>query len=136
MLKITKTYKDYDDVERTEDFYFNLSEAELLDMEMGTAGSLTEMIEKIVNAKDIPTISKWFKTIMLKSYGIKSDDGRHFRKSEEISKDFESSPVYSLLYMELATDTDKAIDFINKIIPSTLSERVSKEDLSKFGITG
>ncbi len=136
MLKITKTYKDYDDVERTEDFYFNLSEAELIDMEMGTAGSLTEMIEKIVNAKDIPTIAKWFKTILLKSYGIKSDDGRHFRKSEEISKDFESSPVYSLLYMELATDADKAIDFINKVIPSTLSERVSKEDLSKFGVTG
>lgn len=136
MIKITKTYKDYDDVERTEDFYFNLSEAELLDMEMGTAGSLTEMIEKIVNAKDIPTISKWFKTILLKSYGIKSEDGRYFRKSEEISKDFESSPVYSLLYMELATDTDKAIEFINKTIPSTLSERISKEDLSKFGITG
>ena len=136
MLKITKTYKDYNDVERTEDFYFNLSEAELLDMEMTTAGSLTEMIEKIVNAKDIPTIAKWFKTIMLKSYGIKSDDGRYFRKSEEITKDFESSPAYSLIYMELASDTDKAIDFINKIVPSTLSERVSKEDINKFVITG
>lgn len=136
MLKITKTYKDYNGLERTEDFYFNLSEAELMEMQTGVTGSFSEMIEKIVNAKDGNTIIKWFKEILLKSYGEKSGDGRYFMKSEEIRAKFEASPVYSMLYMELATDTDKAIEFVNKVIPSNLSERVSAADLQKFGITG
>lgn len=117
MLKKTITYKDYNDVERTEDFYFNLSKAEAMEMELSITGGLTEMIRKIVAAQDTPTIIATFKQIILKAYGEKSPDGRRFIKSEELSKAFSETEAYSILYMELATDANAAAEFVNGIVP-------------------
>ena len=60
MLKKTITYTDYNGLERTEDFYFNLTQAEILDMEMSYPGGLGEMLMGIVNAKDQPALLKIF----------------------------------------------------------------------------
>lgn len=117
MLKKTMTYTDYNGVERTEDFYFNLTKAEVAEMEMGTSGGLAEMISSIVAAKDGPAILKIFKDLVLKAYGKKTPDGRRFEKSEEISKEFSETEAYSDLYIELATDADAAAEFVNGIIP-------------------
>lgn len=118
MLKKTITYTDYNDVERTEDFYFNLTKAELMEMEMGAVGGLSGMIEKIVSAKDAPSIIKVFKELVLKAYGEKSADGRRFIKSKEISDAFAQTEAYSQLFMELATDADAASKFVNGIAPN------------------
>lgn len=118
MLKETMTYVDYNGVERTEDFYFNLTKAEIMEMEMTTVGGMAEMITKIVNAKDAPAIIKIFKELILKAYGIKSADGRRFIKSEEISTEFAQTEAYSQLYMKLATDADAAAKFVNGIVPA------------------
>lgn len=118
MLKKTITYTDYNDVERTEDFYFNLTKAELMEMEMGAVGGLSGMIEKIVSAKDAPAIIKVFKELVLKAYGEKSADGRRFIKSKEISDAFAQTEAYSQLFMELATDADAASKFVNGIAPN------------------
>ena len=88
MLKKTITYTDYNSVERTEDFYFNLTKAELMEMEIGTTGGMADMIKRIVDAKDAPAIIKIFKELVLKAYGEKSADGKRFVKSEEISNGF------------------------------------------------
>lgn len=117
MLKKTMTYTDYNGVERTEDFYFNLTKAEVAEMEMGTSGGLAEMISSIVAAKDGPAILKIFKDLVLKAYGKKTPDGRRFEKSEEISKEFSETEAYSDLYIELATDADAAAEFVNGIVP-------------------
>lgn len=118
MLKKTITYTDYNDVERTEDFYFNLTKAELMEMEMGAVGGLSGMIEKIVSAKDAPAIIKVFKELVLKAYGEKSADGKRFIKSKEISEAFAQTEAYSQLFMELATDADAASKFVNGIAPN------------------
>ena len=118
MLKKTITYTDYHDVERTEDFYFNLTKAELMEMEMGAVGGLSGMIEKIVSAKDAPAIIKVFKELVLKAYGEKSADGKRFIKSKEISDAFSQTEAYSQLFMELATDADAASKFVNGIAPN------------------
>lgn len=118
MKKVTMTYTDYNGVERTEDFYFNLTEAELMEMEMGTAGGFSDMIQSIVNAKDMPAIIKVFKDLVLKAYGEKSDDGRRFIKSKEISEAFSQTEAYSKIFMMLATDDKKAADFVNGIVPA------------------
>ena len=118
MLKKTITYTDYNDVERTEDFYFNLTKAELMEMEMGAVGGLSGMIEKIVSAKDAPAIIKVFKELVLKAYGEKSADGKRFIKSKEISDAFAQTEAYSQLFMELATDADAASKFVNGIAPN------------------
>lgn len=117
MLKKTITYTDYNGTELTENFYFNLTKAEIMEMEMGTSGGMAEMIEKIVAAKDAPAIIKIFKDLVLKAYGEKSPDGKRFIKSDEISAAFAQTEAYSELFMELATDAEAAAAFVNGITP-------------------
>lgn len=128
MIKKTITYKDYNQVDRTEDFYFNLSKAEVMEMEMSTAGGMAETIQKIVDAKDAPAIIRVFKDLVLKSYGVKSDDGRRFIKSKELSDEFSQTEAYSQIFMELATDADEAAKFVNGIIPADLSQKAVMTD--------
>lgn len=118
MLKKTITYTDYDGVERTEDFYFNLSKAEIAEMELSTAGGLDKTINRIVAEQDGKRIIALFKDLVLKSYGKKSDDGRRFIKSQELRDEFSQTEAYSDLFMELATDADAAAAFVNGIVPN------------------
>lgn len=117
MLKKTITYTDYNGVTRTEDFYFNLTKAEIMEMQLSTNGGLDVMIKKIIDSQDAPSIIKIFKELILKAYGEKSDDGKRFVKSKEISEGFAQTEAYSQLFMELATDTDAASKFVNGIVP-------------------
>lgn len=117
MLKKTMTYIDYDGNERTEDFYFNLNKAEILEMELGISGGLENFLQRIIDAKDVPELASIFKKIILKSYGIKSLDGKRFMKSQEYTDEFVQTEAYSDLYTELCTDADKAAAFINAIVP-------------------
>ena len=117
MLKKTVTYTDYNGSERTEDFYFNLSKAEVMEMEMSTSGGLAGMIQRIVAAQDAPAIIKIFKDLILKAYGVKSPDGKRFIKSEELSTEFSQTEAYSILFMELSTDADAASEFVTGIVP-------------------
>lgn len=127
MLKKTVTYTDYNGVERTEDFYFNLSKAEITEMELSTAGGFAEMIQKVVAAQDGPTIIKVFKDLVLKAYGEKSADGKRFIKSEELTTAFTQTEAYSQIFMELATDAKAASDFVNGIIPADMAAEVAKQ---------
>lgn len=118
MLKKTITYVDYNGSERTEDFYFNLTKAEIMEMELSTTGGLSEMISRIVAAQDAPAIIKVFKELVLKAYGQKSADGKRFVKSAALSEEFAQTEAYSILFMELATDADAAAKFVNEIVPA------------------
>ena len=130
MLKKTIKYVDYNGVEREEDFYFDLSKAEITEMELSEDGGMSNLIQKIVNTKDMPSLIKIFKQLILKSYGEKSADGRRFIKSEQLSTEFTQTPAYSELFMELATDEKAAANFINSIVPQEISEK-SKELAAK-----
>lgn len=123
MIKKTITYTDYNDNERTEDFYFNLNQAEVMELELSTSGGLANMITNIVNAQDAPAIIKIFKELVLKAYGKKSPDGRRFEKSEALSNEFSQTEAYSKLFMELATDADKAAEFVNGIVPANANTK-------------
>ena len=127
MLKKIITYTDYNGVERTEPFYFNLSKAELMEMELGVTGGMTEMLDKIIAAKDAPSLMKTFKEMIMKSYGIKSDDGKRLIKSEELSIAFTQTEAYSVLFMDLITDDKAAADFVNGIIPNEIQAEVAAQ---------
>lgn len=122
MRKETITYTDYNNVERTEDHFFNLSKAEIMEMELSIDGGLSETINRIINAKDVPALIKLFKKLLLDSYGVKSPDGKRFIKSEELSTEFAQTEAYSQLFMKLATDADAASAFVNGIIPADLAD--------------
>lgn len=120
MYKKTITFVDYDDVERTEDHFFNLTKAELTMMDMSEIGGFEKKMNRIIQAKDAPAIMNTFRDIIRRSYGVKSPDGRRFIKSEQLSDEFEQTEAYSVLFMELCTDADAAGAFISGIMPSDL----------------
>ena len=117
MLKKTITYTDYDGVQRTEGFYFNLTKAEIVEMEYDIDGGIKKMLEQITEKLDGKRIMAFVKKIILKSYGEKSPDGKRFIKSEELSRAFEQTEAYSDLYIELVTDAKACAAFINAITP-------------------
>lgn len=136
MFKKTVTYVDYNGVERKEDFYFNFSKAELAEMQIGTTGGYTEMIQKIIDAKDYSSLIKLFKELVLNSYGVKSEDGKRFIKSKELSEAFSQTEAYSQIFMELATDDTAAAEFVNNVVPADLAKKVAEtkmlEDQNKI----
>ena len=127
MFKKTVTYTDYNDVKRTETFFFNLTKAEVLEMELGTVGGLSAMIQGVIDAKDTPALIKIFKDLVLKSYGEKSADGKRFIKSPELSEQFAQTEAYSDIFMELATNDVAASEFVKGITPQGLEEYVQKQ---------
>lgn len=131
MLKKTITYVDFDGNERTEDFYFHLTKAELTEWELSNNGGLTRLIHKIIAEKDQPKLVAIFKDIILKSYGEKSLDGKRFIKNQEVLDSFVQTEAYSQLFMELATDADAATTFINGIVPAAPPNQDKKEMIEK-----
>ncbi len=123
-------YTDFNGVKRKEKFYFNLTKAEILDMELGKTGGLTEYIQKILSAQDTPEIMALFKKLLLMSYGVKSDDGRRFIKNDQVREDFEQTQAYSDLYMLLALDDNEASKFVNSIVPEDM--KVSDAQKAQF----
>lgn len=120
------TYTDYNGQTRTEDFYFNLTKAELIEMGLSENGGLDALIDKIISEKNQKEIIKLFKEIILKAYGEKSLDGKHFVKSEEISTAFSQTEAFSDLFMELAFDAKAGADFINALVPANIAQDIAK----------
>ena len=121
------TYTDYNGVERTERFYFNFNKAEIIEMETLTPGGMKSMIETAAKAKDASKLMMFFKDIIVKAYGKKSEDGRRFMKSKEISEEFMQTEAYNQLFTSLVTDADKAMNFINGIFPKDLVAEAQKQ---------
>lgn len=117
MFTKTITYTDYNGVERTENYYFNLSKAEVVEMEYGRSGGLTQFLKNILAQKNEPEIMAFVKKLILSSYGIKSPDGRRFMKSKEISEEFAQTEAYSNLLMELLSSASASVDFVKAILP-------------------
>lgn len=117
MLKKTITYTDYNGKERTETHYFDLNEVEATEMELSVEGGMSKKLKAIAESENKAEMFKFFKELIEKSYGIKSEDGRRFIKSEKITEEFAQSRAYVKLIMELAQDGDKLAAFFNGIIP-------------------
>lgn len=120
MLKKTITFDDYNGKTVTEDFYFNLTKAELVELQMSEKDGFSEALELIVKSEDGKMIIEHFKKIILLSYGEKSDDGRRFKKTDELREEFAQTEAYSSLFIELATDANAATEFINGIVPAAM----------------
>ena len=132
MLKKTIKYTDYNGNERTEDFYFNLTKAELMEMELSVDSGMTAMLRKIIQTHQNSKLADLFKQLLLKSYGEKSDDGKRFIKSQELRDSFEQTEAYSELYMELATNAEAAIAFVKGIVPGDLAKQIGDVDPTKM----
>lgn len=123
MITYNETYTDYSGNQRSEEFHFHYNQAELMEMELETEGGFSARVNRIVNANSYPELYRLMKQFILGAYGVKSEDGRRFMKSEEISRSFEESPVYETLMMRMTTGPNAAEEsakFINGITPDTM----------------
>ena len=117
MYQKTITYTDYNGTERTEDFFFNYKQSEIMEMELETDGGLAAQLQRITQKQDIPQVAKFFKKFVLGAYGERSADGKRFVKSNELREEFEQTEAYSNLIMELLSDAKIAADFVAKVLP-------------------
>jgi hypothetical protein len=113
----TITYEDYNGEERKEKFYFHFSKAEAIRLENSVEGGLSKKLQAIIDSKDSPQLVKFFEELVLGAYGIKTDDGKQFKKSEEIKNSFKESPAYDEFLMKLLTEEGYAEKFITGIAP-------------------
>lgn len=135
MLKKTMTTVDFGGTERTEDYYFNLTKAEIIEMQLCTDGGFVETVKKIVEAKNQLELTHLFKTIICASYGVLSPDGRKFVKNQQVLDDFMATQAYSDLYIELLSGDGKAAeDFVNGILPKDLTNEAAKAPVSQPGL--
>lgn len=122
MVKKTVTYTDFDGNERTEDFFFHLTEQELTEWELSVDGGLSGVLQRIIQSHDSKKMIEIFKDLLIKSYGQKTPDGRGFIKNEEVLNNFIYTQAFSDLYMELATNDKSAADFVKGIMPAGLAK--------------
>lgn len=128
MLKKTINYTNFNDEPIKEDFYFNLTKTELMDMNMEEHGSMDEMLQRVIDTKDKKTIYNVFKNIVLMSYGVKSADGKRFMKKDPVdghrlADDFAETNAFDVLMFDLLSDDKKASDFVNGIMPKDLPKK-------------
>lgn len=128
MLRKTIKFTDFNGVEKEKVYCFNLTDAELTQLNFSVKGGLEKKLEDIIASRDMNEILSIFKEIILLSYGIPSEDGERFIKTDQLREEFSQTAAYSDLYMELLDD-DKAAEFINSIVPK--DKRMSKEEIDK-----
>ena len=121
-------YVDFDGNKRSEDHYFNFTEAEIQEMNLRTPGGLKARLEKIIQEMDQEKLVSYFKSLILDAYGVKSEDGRRFIKSKELSEEFSQTGAYNKLFMQLTTDTNAAIHFVKGIIPDVPEPKVETKE--------
>lgn len=124
MYKKTMETIDFGGTKRVEDYYFNLTAAELMEMQLSTEGGFKEMIQRVVDAQNQTEMTQIFKKMLCKAYGVLSPDGRKFIKNQAVLDDFLATQAYSDLYMELLTDANAATEFFNNAIPQDPEEKL------------
>lgn len=125
-------YKDYNGIQRTEKFYFNLSRVEVLELEAATPGGLKQFLENMAETKDNHKLIEFIKELIRLSYGVKSPDGKYFRKTEEIWEEFRYSEAFVELFLSLGEDSRAASEFVNGIIPQEILNTETQENAAKF----
>ena len=128
MLKKTITYTDYDGMERTEDFWFNLSKTELTKLDAELPGGVLGVLRKIIDKKDRKALVDFIETLILRSYGEKTLDGKRFVKTPDMAKEFMQTPAYDELFMSILSDTDSQTSFINGVIPQSMAKEIEQTD--------
>ena len=128
MLKKTITYTDYDGMERTEDFWFNLSKTELTKLDAELPGGVLGVLRKIIDKKDRKARVDFIETLILRSYGEKTLDGKRFVKTPDMAEEFMQTPAYDELFMSILSDTDSQTSFINGVIPQSMAKEIEQTD--------
>lgn len=136
MLKRTIKFTDYNGTDCQEDHFFNLTQTELIELEVNYEDGLGAALEAIVAAKDQKALLAIFKKLVLLSYGQKSADGKSFRKSDEMREEFSQTSAYDALFTELAVNESAAADFIKGIVPANMGAAMDQQQVARIVAEG
>lgn len=126
MLKKVVKYVDFEGEERSDTLYFNLTEPEVVRLDVQFEGGLEEYISNLDEKVAPENILSLFEKVIRASYGEKGEDGRHFIKNEEMIDMFNQSAAYAALFVELVQNADQATIFFNGLLSSTTVEGAAR----------
>jgi hypothetical protein len=131
MFTYTVEYKDFNEVPKKKELYFNLTEPEIVMWQGANDGALDTVLQRMVDAQDFRDIAEMFDDIVNRSYGVKSVDGEDFDKSEEIVKKFKSSRAYEAFFRAITSDADLALRWLRGMMPQRYQEAIKEEELQQ-----
>ena len=127
MLKKTIKFEDYNGEQRSEVYYFNLTKSELTRWNFEHKEGIGPYVDRMLKENNYRELLRVFEDLISMSYGIPDADGLHFRKSKAITEDFENSPAYDELFMELVNDNTKFEAFVTALVPRDLAAEIKKQ---------
>ena len=119
MVKKTVTYEDFSGDSVTETLYFKLNRTELLEMDKAHGFKLDEYLGRLLTEKAHSEMTLFVKELLMKAYGEKDSDNRHFVKSEEMAERFAQSLAFDVLFETLMDEKEAGafVDGLMKIEP-------------------
>lgn len=133
MLRKNITYTNVDGHQVNDLFYFNLTKAELLKLNMKEGEGFQDYLKNIVASQDANALIETFDKIVGLAYGERTQDGK-FVKSVQAYEAFKASEAYSVFFMELVTSAEKSAEFIRGIMPADLANEVAQAE-KEIGIS-
>ena len=137
MIKKTVNYFDFDNNAVTETLYFNLNQHELIEVALDIPDDVSKTVGTDPNNFDKEAVATgllekmgqkgimgFVKDLLIKSYGVKSEDNRRFIKTPEMATEFSQSIAFDTIFMELMSDDKAAADFVNGVIPANVIEKM------------
>lgn len=126
MLKRPIKYTDFNGKEVIEDFYFNLTQTELIELGLNETDTLTKAVASF-EAGNASGVVNEFKKIILAAYGVKSPDGRRFIKTAELREEFSQTAAYSALFMDIAIRDGAVDEFLQGVFPTDWQQIKAQE---------
>lgn len=146
MIKKIANYEDFEGNQVTEELWFNLTQTELISMSMDMPEDISESIgnvenmdqeaasAKIVEKLGSKGVFEFIKDLLIKSYGVRTPDGKGFKKNKEITENFACSLAFDAIFMELISDDQAAAKFVNGVIPTSVMNKMTERMGSNFAL--
>lgn len=131
MIKEKVTYEDLDGIIVEEEVLFNLTKAELMELQVAYPEGYGAHLQKIVSSGDQQAIWLAFKDLVLKAYGVRSPDGKRLVKSPQAANEFASSEAFAEIIMNIVTDEDRAVAFIAGLLPKDLGNQMTQANAAQ-----
>lgn len=124
MLKQSITFQNLDDEEVTEDFYFQITKAEVAEKALIEGEGYYERLRDLSVEKDGAKIISHFKAILASAVGRR--EGQIFKKSQEITDYFMFSGAYDAFFMGLMEKPDSGASIIAAMLPKDAQEEAAR----------
>lgn len=132
MIKKTISYHDYEGNERTDDFYFHLTQVELskINSDPSLPGGLEESVARASKNEDAGELLRIIDLMISRSYGVKLPDGGFVKRNASglpLYELFVNTEAYDNLLTELIQNEEGIINFLTGCLTKEAQDKVRAE---------